>query len=305
MGDDAKVVKAPRGKSTLGPAKTTIDRTPKPCFWIKVFDTTGLGDADTEPHVAAQQVAQKLEERFKWLPGVGIDLKVEVGQFTAAEVKALGPETRNQILLANVGVHKNGRDKPVQYHPTNVSNLVQAMLDLEALPDANPFEERSLAQNLNLWPTLQYLAYGTYFGVTRDNTRVSTVEFWDASLRTADQNEDAKEHPAEWEAHVSEHEIGHTFLGPDHTPEDRNFPNVMEGGFWEYNHTATLDRQAVNEAGGARKLTIGSSHFPTHRFRQKRKARIPSSSITRAILVLTRTRGRQSPLPFAPGSHNI
>jgi len=252
---DTKTVKAPRGQPSGGPAKTTVDRSIQPMLWVKVSDTTALGDRDTEAHVSEQQVAQVLQDRFQWLPGdFGIDVKVEVGLFSSTDL-ASGPETRNQVLLANVGIPTGNPKNPLRYHEKNVANLIEKMLDLEALPSANPFEDRTLNQNLALWPTLGYLAQGTYFGVTRDNTRVSTVEFWDATLRSAAQNDDWKKHPAEWEAHVSEHEIGHTFLGPDHPADDKKFPNVMTGGFWEYEQVVYLDSQAVSDAGGPKKVS--------------------------------------------------
>src|SRR4051794_23895397 len=102
---EGKVVKAPRGTATRGPAKTTARRQ-KPTLWIRVHDTTELGDTDTEAHVDPKVVVAALDDRFAWLRSYNfeIQLKVEVGLFTVFDL-AQGHESKNQIFLANLGVN--------------------------------------------------------------------------------------------------------------------------------------------------------------------------------------------------------
>jgi hypothetical protein len=255
---DSKVVKAPRKSpqapaknSPQAPTKTTVARPDKPSLWVKIYDANDPKDPHTPVHVDPQQVRQALEDGFKWLSNFGIDLKVEVGLFTPEELAAIGPEWRNQVALCSTGVGLPFKDKntpTVRYFDENVANLVETMWQLDVLNRPDPEPDTPDAGS---WPSIARLATWSWLGDTIVSKRFSAVEYWHADVCTASQNEDWKKHPGEWEAHVSEHEIGHTF-GFDHADGgSASLPNAMHIGFYEYQWSAHLNAKDISDEGGS------------------------------------------------------
>ena len=134
--------------------------------------------------------------------------------FTPDELAATGPETRNQVVLCQVATQD--KNHAVNYLEHNIASLVDALREVGRLHFNDTGMPRSLADNLKLWdPEIRLLAAPYDSGFTPKNSRVSVVSYFYATHESDEHNRESKAHPGEWESHLCEHEIGHTFLQAD------------------------------------------------------------------------------------------
>jgi hypothetical protein len=225
-----KTVTASKGKHQTG-AKNSISQD-LPRWRIKLHDTTTYPDDDGNAHVNVSQVEQVLKKQLQWVTDADIILSVEGGMFTPDELAKTGPDTLNQVLLCQVAT--KDQKHAIDYLEYNIASLLDALKSVGRLHFNDTGAPRTVAENVKLWdPEINWFAYHSVNGVTPNNTRLSVVSYFYATDESDEHNRESKAHPGEWECHVCEHEIGHTFLqnGPGadtqgHT-SDKFFVDVM------------------------------------------------------------------------------
>ena len=195
-----------------------------PRWRIKVYDTNVAPDDNSRSslHVKPSLIMEVLEKQLQWVRDRNIELSIESGLFTSGELATTGPDTLNQILLCQLATMENGAPKYLEY---NIASLLDALKAVGVIQFVD--RPRTLNENRELWKDDKYynidqFAAGEYNGLTHPGSRVSVVAYFYSTRQSPRHNQDWLNHLGEWESHVCQHEIGHTFFERNSHPYDKD-----------------------------------------------------------------------------------